>query len=149
MRPIPTAPAFALTVDDGGVSFFTHVDAGSVQDPILKTGLAHMFEHMAFKGTEKIGTKDYAAEKAALQKVEDAYAAYIHERDKRVDRDEQKLKQLQAAWQDAIKDAQQYVVPNQFSEIVERNDGKITCALPCGDNSDCTVAAKPFAAATA
>ncbi len=38
----PTAPVF---------SFFTHVDAGSVQDPKNKSGLAHMFEHMAFKGT--------------------------------------------------------------------------------------------------
>jgi len=105
-------------------SFYTHVDAGSAQDPLAKTGLAHMFEHMAFKGTDKIGTKDYAAEKVALQKVEVAYAAYIAERDKRVDRDEQKLKQLETAWQDAVKDANQYVIPNQFGEIVERNGGE-------------------------
>src|SRR5579884_1872193 len=59
-------------------SFFTNVDVGSVQDPMGKTGLAHMFEHIAFKGTEEIGTKNYPEEKAALQKVEDAYAAYIH-----------------------------------------------------------------------
>src|SRR6267143_4099836 len=38
----PEAPVFA---------FFTMVDAGSVQDPMRATGLAHMFEHMAFKGT--------------------------------------------------------------------------------------------------
>src|ERR1700759_1616506 len=75
----PEAPVF---------SFFTHVDAGSVQDPLGKTGLAHMFEHMAFKGTETIGTRDYAGEKVALAKVEDAYAAYIAERDKPVGRDE-------------------------------------------------------------
>src|SRR6476660_8915172 len=80
-----TAPVF---------SFFTNVDTGSVQDPMGKTGLAHMFEHMAFKGTETIGTKDYAAEKLALQKVEDVYAQYIHERDQPVGRDEQKLKEL-------------------------------------------------------
>src|SRR3954469_19695496 len=121
-----TAPVF---------SFFTNVDAGSVQDPMGKTGLAHMFEHMAFKGTETIGTKDYAAEKVALQKVEDSYAAYIHERDKRVDRDEQKLKQLQTAWQDAIKDAQQYVIPNQFSEIVERNGGEGMNAFTANDQT--------------
>src|SRR6202158_2713078 len=84
----PEAPVF---------SFFTHVDAGSVQDPLNKTGLAHMFEHMAFKGTDKIGTKDYAAEKAALQKVEAAYAAYLRERDKRLGRDEEKLKQVEKA----------------------------------------------------
>ena len=45
----PEAPVF---------SFFTHVDAGSVQDPLNEAGLAHMFEHMAFKGTDKIGTRD-------------------------------------------------------------------------------------------
>ena len=110
-----TAPVF---------SFYTNVDAGSVQDPMGKTGLAHMFEHMAFKGTDTIGTKDYPAEKAALQKVEEAYAAYIQERDKSVGGDEQKLKQLQADWQSAIKAAQQYVIPNQFPEIVERNGGE-------------------------
>lgn len=105
-------------------SFSTTVDAGSVQDPMGKTGLAHMFEHEAFKGTDKIGTKNYAAEKVALAKIEKAYAAYLYERDKRVGRDEQKLKRLEQAWQDAIKDAQQYVVPNEFSEIIERNGGE-------------------------
>ena len=86
----PEAPVFA---------FYTHVDAGSVQDPMGQTGLAHMFEHMAFKGTDTIGTKDYPAEKAALEKVEKAYSAYIYERDKRVGRDEAKIKQLEAEWQ--------------------------------------------------
>src|ERR1051325_11889974 len=63
--PRPEAPVF---------SFYTHVDAGSVQDPMGKTGLAHMFEHMAFKGTDKIGTSNYSAEKAALAKIEKVYA---------------------------------------------------------------------------
>src|SRR5256885_4365705 len=116
-------------------SFFENVDAGSVQDPQGKTGLAQMFEHEAFKGTETIGTKNYAAEKVALQKVEDAYAAYLHERDKRVDRDEVKLKQLEKAWQDAIKDAQQYVVPNEFSEILDRNGEEGMNAFTAEDNT--------------
>jgi predicted Zn-dependent peptidase len=116
-------------------SFFTNVDAGSVQDPMGKTGLAHMFEHMAFKGTDKIGTKNYAAEKVALEKVEKAYAAYIYERDKRVDRDEQKIKQLEKAWQDAIKEAQQYVIPNQFSEIIETNGGENLNAFTRDDDT--------------
>ena len=55
----PEAPVF---------SFFTLVDAGSAQDPRDQTGLAHMMEHMAFKGTPDIGTTDYAAEKPALAK---------------------------------------------------------------------------------
>ena len=111
----PEAPVF---------SFFTHVDAGSTQDPLNKTGLAHMMEHMAFKGTPTIGTKDYAAEKVALENVEKAYAAYDYERHKEVGRDEQKIKQLEKAWQDAIANAQQYVIENQFGEIVEANGGE-------------------------
>ena len=106
----PEAPVF---------SFSTHVDVGSVQDPLGQTGMAHMFEHMAFKGTDKIGTTDYAAEKTALAKVEEAYAAYITERDKAVGRNDQKLKDLQKAWQDAIAEAQKYVKPNEFPQILE------------------------------
>jgi predicted Zn-dependent peptidase len=108
----PEAPVF---------SFFTHVDTGSVQEPTGQTGLAHMFEHMAFKGTDKIGTKDYAAEKVALEKVETAYAAYISERDKSVGRDEQKLKDLQKAFTDAVANANQYVIPNQYPQLLESN----------------------------
>src|SRR2546430_12585362 len=83
-------------------SFFTLVDAGSSQDPMGETGLAHMFEHMAFKGTDKIGTTNYAEEKPLLAKVENAYAAYIQERDKEVGRDEAKLKEQEKAWKDAV-----------------------------------------------
>jgi len=111
----PEAPVF---------SFFTHVDAGSVQDPLGETGLAHMFEHMAFKGTDKIGTKDYATEKVALEKVEQAYAAYIAERDKPVSRDEKKLKELEKTWKDAVAEADKYVKPNEFPQIVEINGGE-------------------------
>ena len=111
----PEAPVF---------SFFTHVDAGSVQDPLGQTGLAHMFEHMAFKGTDKIGTTDYAAEKVALERVEQAYAAYITERDKPVGRDGQKLKDLEKSWKDAIAAADKYVKPNEFPQIVESNGGE-------------------------
>jgi predicted Zn-dependent peptidase len=122
----PEAPVF---------SFFTLVDAGSVQDPMDATGLAHMFEHMAFKGTDKIGTKDFAAEKAALEKVEQTYAAFNFERHKRVGRDDAKVLQLQQQWQAAVKDADQYVIPNQFGQIVESNGGE---GLNAETNSDDT-----------
>jgi predicted Zn-dependent peptidase len=111
----PEAPVF---------SFFTMVDAGSAQDPIRATGLAHMFEHMAFKGTTTIGTTDYEAEKVALAKVEVAYAAYIAERDKAVGRNEEKLKELEKAWKDATDAANKYVVSNEFGKIVEQNGGE-------------------------
>jgi predicted Zn-dependent peptidase len=111
----PEAPVF---------SFFTMVDAGSAQDPMGATGLAHMFEHMAFKGTDKIGTTDYAAEKPLLAKVEITYAAYIAERDKEVGRDEAKLKQLEKVWKDDIAAADKYVKSNEFSKLIEQNGGE-------------------------
>jgi predicted Zn-dependent peptidase len=108
----PGAPVF---------SYFTLVDAGDANDPGGQSGLAHMFEHLAFKGTKEIGTTNYAAEKIALDKVEAAYAAYDAEYRKRVGQDPAKLKQLHEAFLAAQKDAQQYVIPNEFTEIAEAN----------------------------
>ncbi len=102
-------------------SYFTIVDAGDANDPGQESGLAHMFEHLAFKGTEDIGTKNYPAEKAALAKLESAYAAYDAEKLKRVGQDPAKLKQLQEAYQAADQAANQYVIPNEFTEIAEAN----------------------------
>src|SRR5438105_177632 len=92
----PEAPVF---------SFFTLVDAGAVQDPKGLTGLAHMMEHEAFKGTPSIGTTNWAAERAALDKVETAFAAYNYERRKETGRDEKKLAQLEKAWHAANEEA--------------------------------------------
>jgi len=122
----PEAPVF---------SFFTLVDAGSAQDPQGETGLAHMFEHIAFKGTDKIGTKNYPAEKVALAKVETAYAAYIAERDKTIGHDDAKVKSLEKTWQDLIKDASQYVIVNQFGQIVENNGGEDLNAFTADDET--------------
>ncbi len=102
-------------------SYTTIVDAGDANDPGQESGLAHMFEHLAFKGTEDIGTKDYPAEKIALAKLESAYAAYDAEQLKRVGQDPAKLKQLQAAYEAAEQAANQYVIPNEFTEIAEAN----------------------------
>ena len=110
----PEAPVF---------SFFTHVDVGSDREYPGITGLAHMFEHMAFKGTDKVGTTNYAAEKVALDKVEQAYQAYDRERRKEVGRDSKKVAELEKAWKDAMAAAQKYVVENQFGQIVEEKGG--------------------------
>jgi predicted Zn-dependent peptidase len=108
----PEAPVF---------SFYTLVDAGSADDPQGASGLAHMFEHMAFKGTTEIGTTDYPAEKIALAKVEVAYAAYDAEFRKRVGQSPAKLEELHKVFEDAQAAAQKFVIPNQFSEIAEQN----------------------------
>jgi predicted Zn-dependent peptidase len=102
-------------------SYTTFVDAGDVNDPSGESGLAHMFEHLAFKGTSQIGTTDYADEKVALAKVEAANDAYEAEYLKAVGRDEKKLAELKKAFVEAQAEAHKYVVPNQFTDVAERN----------------------------
>ena len=48
------------------VSFVTYADVGGVDEPDEKTGVAHFLEHLAFKGTDRIGTKNYARETRLL-----------------------------------------------------------------------------------
>ncbi len=108
----PEAPVF---------SYSTFIDAGDVDDPSGQSGLAHMFEHLAFKGTSQIGTTDYAAEKVALEKVEAANDAYQAEYLKPVGRDEKKVEALHKAFVDAQNEAHKYVIPNQFTDVAERN----------------------------
>ena len=110
----PEAPVF---------SFFTYVKVGSTQDPEGQSGLAHMFEHMAFKGTDKIGTTNYAAEKVLLDQADAAYKAWDYERRKETGRDPKKVAELKKTFDDLVEKAQQYVHPNEFGEIVERNGG--------------------------
>ncbi len=122
----PEAPVF---------SFFTHVDVGADREAPGITGLAHMFEHMAFKGTDKIGTGNYADEKLALEKVEQAYAAYDQERRREVGRDEKKVAELEKTWKDAMAAADQYVVKHEFDEIVEREGGVGVNAFTSSDET--------------
>jgi predicted Zn-dependent peptidase len=123
----PEAPVF---------SFYTHVDVGADREVPGITGLAHMFEHMAFKGTDKIGTTDFAGERAALEKVEQAYAAYDAERRKTVGHDDKKTAELEKGWKDAIAQADHFVVPNAFGEIVDREGGVGMNASTSHDQTD-------------
>jgi len=108
----PDAPVF---------SYATLIDAGDVNDPSGESGLAHMFEHLAFKGNSEVGTTDYPAEKVALAKVEVANDAYEAEFRKRVGQDAAKLIELKKTLQEALDAAQKFVVSNQFTEIAQRN----------------------------
>jgi len=123
----PVAPVF---------SFFTHVDVGGAQEVPGITGLAHMFEHMAFKGTSVIGTKDYAGEKQALAKVDEAYHAYDLARRRPGGPDAAKLDAAKKAWKDAQDAADKFIEKNEFSMIVDREGG---VGMNASTNSDETV----------
>jgi predicted Zn-dependent peptidase len=116
-------------------SFYTLVDAGAAQDPKGETGMAHMFEHMAFKGTTTIGTSDYAAEKVALEKEEAAYLALQRERLKRVGRDPKKVEELEKAFVQDQEDADKYVKKNEFGEIIESQGGEDLNATTAEDET--------------
>jgi predicted Zn-dependent peptidase len=122
----PVAPVF---------SFYTYVDVGSAQEVPGITGLAHFFEHMAFKGTTVIGTTDYKAEKAAMDTVDAAYAAYWREKIK-PQPNEEKLKGLYEAFEQAQEEAREFVKKNEFGEIIDRNGGVGLNASTSADNTD-------------
>lgn len=105
------------------VSFHSYVNAGSVDDPSGETGIAHMFEHMAFKGTETIGTRNYLEEKKALDEVERVYDQLDNEKNKGRHADPQKIAALQKTLEAAIDKANSLVVPNEYDRIVEENGG--------------------------
>lgn len=52
------------------------VRAGSKTDPPGTTGLSHYLEHMLFKGTDSIGSLDYAKERIELDKITGLYEQY-------------------------------------------------------------------------
>ncbi|MGB3544567.1 M16 family metallopeptidase, partial [Rubrivirga sp.] len=100
------------------VSFYTVADVGSVDEPVGQTGIAHMFEHMAFKGTTTIGTTDLEAELAALEAEEEAYLAF---RDARLGgASETELERLEAAFIAARDAAKDLTTDNEFDQIISR-----------------------------
>jgi len=105
------------------VSFHTYVNVGSVDDPSGETGIAHMFEHMAFKGTKTIGTKNWPAEKKALDVVEQVYDRLDQEKRKGFHSDPKKIEALQAELKQSIAKADSFVEDNEYDRIVESNGG--------------------------
>ena len=77
-------------------------DVGGSDEQLGQTGIAHMFEHMAFKGTRKIGTKNYTAE----QKVMD-----------QLDAVEERLKELRARLTELQEEQSQYIVKDELDAI--------------------------------
>ncbi|MBI1788434.1 MAG: insulinase family protein [Acidobacteria bacterium] len=105
------------------ISFNTHVKVGSLFDPGGQTGLAHMFEHMAFKGTATIGSKNWTEEKKALDAVEAVFQRLEAERRKGLRADSKEIEKLQGLLKAAIEKAELYVDTNAYPRIIESNGG--------------------------
>ncbi len=103
------------------VSFNTYADVGSINEPSGRGGLAHMFEHMAFKGTTTIGTSDIEAEMEALQQQEEIYLELVRERSKGEQADSARVARLEEQFAAAQEEAQQYINSEAYINILERN----------------------------
>ncbi|MEX2299712.1 MAG: pitrilysin family protein [Bryobacterales bacterium] len=117
------------------VSFQTYVDVGSVDDPKGRTGLAHMFEHMAFKGTPVVGSLDYGKERVALDRVNETVEALEAERRKGHLADPKKLEALRQQVAEAVESASELANSEEFSRLIEENGGT---GLNAGTASDAT-----------
>lgn len=105
---------------------------GGVNEQVGQTGLAHLYEHMAFKGTRTIGTKDYAKEKPILDELSHA-GTELEQRQREAARrsqerpaDPDELAAI-AALQQRVKDLQeqaaQYVSGNEMALLYQRHGG--------------------------
>ncbi|NNF29105.1 MAG: insulinase family protein, partial [Gemmatimonadetes bacterium] len=80
--PGESLPVVAHTLDNGmrflvlerrgspTVAFMVHYPVGSIHEHLGNTGIAHVLEHMLFKGTQEIGTSDREAERALLLRAD-------------------------------------------------------------------------------
>lgn len=116
-------------------SMVSFVDVGGVDEPIGHTGIAHIFEHMAFKGTPTIGTGNWEKEKSLLQKTDETYQAWLAEKYS-PQPDSARMEELWTEFKDLQEQAGQYVNNNEFSQIIERNGGT---GLNAGTGYDQTV----------
>jgi len=114
-------------------SFITIVDAGSSSDQVGTTGLAHMMEHMAFKGTPWIGTTNAATEQTRMAAEEKAWSALLDERRKGARADTTRLKQLEQSFDAAQRSARDLVVSNDFSKWIEQAGGENSNAYTADD----------------
>jgi len=125
-----------LVLDRGEAPVFTfrtYADVGGVDEAMGETGLAHLFEHMAFKGTTTIGTRNDKQEKKAIREMEAAYQAYWNAVQRKEDPD--RIKRLQERFLSLQAKADSYAVTNEFDRIIEENGGVSVNAFTSSDST--------------
>ena len=116
-------------------SFVTYVNVGGVDERIKYWGISHFLEHMAFKGTTEIGTKDAKKERKLFAKMDAVFSKILAEEDKRHS-DKKKLETLQKELYKLKEEAAKFVVANEFDNIVKKNGG---VGLNAGTGADATM----------
>ena len=104
-------------------SFHTFANVGAVDEVKGITGVAHMFEHMAFKGTNTVGTRNIEKELQAIGKIDTVYENLRREKQKRHLADTLLIQKLEKQFEQAQRDAQEWVVSNETGEAIDRAGG--------------------------
>lgn len=102
------------------VSFLTYADVGGVDEPDGKTGVAHFLEHLAFKGTTRIGTTDFKTEKPLLDSLEQLDTQI---RAAKAAKKTDEVAKLQAQFKQIEAQASKLVRQNELGQIVEQAGG--------------------------
>jgi predicted Zn-dependent peptidase len=102
------------------VSFMTYVNIGAAYEAEGKTGAAHFLEHLAFKGTSRIGTTNYAAEKVVFEKLDRLFAQI---QAAKAAGNTAEVTKLQPEFDAARAEASKYVEQNKYGQIVEQAGG--------------------------
>ncbi|QOX77721.1 insulinase family protein [Trichlorobacter lovleyi] len=105
------------------VSAWIRFRVGSVHERSDERGIAHLLEHMLFKGTKTLGTRDYGAEAPLLEKIEETAQRMLAEEAKGSGADKATLASLRAELARLEKQAEQYVIKDEFFDLYARNGG--------------------------
>ncbi len=105
------------------VAAWIRFKVGSVNERSDERGVAHMLEHMLFKGTKTLGTTDYAAEKPLLDKIETTAQRMMAEQAKGAKADAATVQRLEQKLAEQEKQAEKYVVKDEFFDLYARNGG--------------------------
>jgi len=105
---------------------------GGVNEQVGQTGLAHLYEHMAFKGTRTVGTKNYEKERLVLEEwyrvgteLEQRQRALARRSQERPvsPEDQAAIEGLQTQFTELQEQAGQFVAGNEMALLYQRHGG--------------------------
>lgn len=114
------------------VSFHVYADVGSANESYGITGISHLLEHMAFKGTEVVGTRDYEAESEVLAKLDALYDEIKREKAKPKP-DAEKLSEMEKRFEALRQEAKKFVVSNEFIDAMRKEGDRGVNAYTSND----------------
>jgi predicted Zn-dependent peptidase len=136
-RPLPLPEVYEHTLENGlrlfilprpgapTVSFVVQYRIGSVNERPGQTGIAHLLEHLLFKGTSSIGTRDYDAELPLLEAMDAVHDSLLAEKGREADQiDSIRVRALEERLRTLGQEASAFVVSNEYDAILSANGAR-------------------------